>query len=443
MISVVCVYNNNTTLRSTLLKSLAKQTATYELITLDNTGNRFKSAAEALNHGGTQATCDYIMFVHQDMWLSSITWLEEVEAQLRAIPDLGVAGVAGMSERGKNNEERRRWTIDVFDEVYWEGGDNLVRKPEPVQTLDECLLIVPRSVFARLKFDEQVFDGWHLYGADYCLSVAQMALKAYVLSAPCCHSTSRVNMRDLLKYQQRLYAKHRKNFKHIYTWMGELSWLKLKLRLLYEYLGPLYLRIFPDTTAILKAELMSCDSVLDLGCGHNSLVQYFDVPFSVGVELFEPALQESKRKGIHTQYIRADIRHLDLKPKCFDAVIATEVLEHLTKQEGYELLSKMVGWARKKAIVTTPNGYLVQYTYDNNPLQEHKSGWTAADFRTMGYRVVGSNGWKKLRGQKGALKHRPAFFWARFSDLTQKLAYRYPKIAFQLVATSHQDNNRA
>ena len=88
MISVVCVYNNNTTLRSTLLKSLAKQTAEFELITLDNTANRFKSAAEALNYGGSKAKGAYIMFVHQDMWLISITWLEEVETQLRAIPDL-------------------------------------------------------------------------------------------------------------------------------------------------------------------------------------------------------------------------------------------------------------------------------------------------------------------------------------------------------------------
>ena len=162
---------------------------------------------------------------------------------------------------------------------------------------------MPRSVFGRLKFDYKVFDGWHCYGADYCLSVIQLGLKAYVIPVFCCHSCIRRNMEDLLKYQRRLYLKHRKNYKHIYTWMGEVSWLTLKLRLLHKFLSTLYVRIFPDVTIILRKELYGCDTVLDLGCGHHSIIQSFGIPFSVGVELFEPALQESKRKGIHSQYI--------------------------------------------------------------------------------------------------------------------------------------------
>jgi GT2 family glycosyltransferase len=144
-------------------------------------------------------------------------WLEEVERTLESIPDLGVAGVAGMSEKGRNDEERRKWCIDVFDEVWWDGGNNRVERPEEVQTLDECLLIVRRPVFSRLQFDDKVFDGWHCYGADYCLSVRQFGLKAYVVPAFACHSCLRANMKDLLKFQQRLYVKHRRNYKHIYT----------------------------------------------------------------------------------------------------------------------------------------------------------------------------------------------------------------------------------
>ncbi|MBT9147284.1 MAG: hypothetical protein DDT32_01038 [Syntrophomonadaceae bacterium] len=45
MISVVCVYNNEDILNDWLLKSLKHQTVEFELITIDNTRNTFKSAA--------------------------------------------------------------------------------------------------------------------------------------------------------------------------------------------------------------------------------------------------------------------------------------------------------------------------------------------------------------------------------------------------------------
>jgi len=117
-------------------------------------------------------------------------------------------------------------------------------------------------------------------------------------------------------------------------------------------------------------------------------------------------------------------------------------LEHLTKQEGAELLDKdkMERWARKKVVVTTPNGYLWQGTYANNPLQEHKSGWSVKELRELEFRVFGLNGWKRLRGYKGSVKYKPTFLWARISDLTQKITYHYPRLAFQLFAIKKIDH---
>jgi len=443
MISVVCVYNNDKTLSNVLLKSLKNQTVEYELITLDNRDKRFKSAAEALNHGGAKAKGDYIMFVHQDMWLGTDSWLEDAEKTLEAIPDLGIAGVAGMSEAGKNWEERVRFSIGVYDEPCWERIGS-VEKAEEVQTLDECLLIVPETVFRKLRFDEKVFDGWDCYGADYCLSIEQLGLKAYVIPAPCSHSCLRARsqiweFKNLIKYQRRLYRKHKSNYKRIFTWMGEVSWPRLLFRMVEVFVSPLYEFLFPHMFILMKRELSGCDSVLDLGCGHHSPLQVCDIPFSVGVEMFEPSLQESRRKGIHSEYVIADIRRVDFKPKSFDAVIAVEVLEHLTKQEGAELLSRMEQWARKKIILTTPNGYLHQDTYDSNPLQEHKSGWTVNELRALGFRVRGLAGLKVLRGDKGSIRYRPALLWAIISSLTQKLTYYFPKLAFQLMAVKKID----
>jgi len=81
-----------------------------------------------------------------------------------------------------------------------------------------------------------------------------------------------------------------------------------------------------------------------------------EIPFSVGVEWYLPYLQESKRYGIHSQYIYADIRKIEFKKKSFDTVIALNVLEHLTKQEGFALLNKMEKWANKKVLATIHQG---------------------------------------------------------------------------------------
>ena len=438
MISVVCVYNNERTFKNVLLKSLENQTVGFELIALDNREGRYRSAAEALNYGGEQAKGDYIMFVHQDMWLASDSWLEDVERMVRSLPSLGVAGVAGMSSRGKDWWQRVRFSINIFDEDR--GGDSgRVTQPEEVQTLDECLLIVPRSVFDRIKFDEKVFDGWDCYGADYCLCARGSGLKVYVIPAPSSHCCLRAcysiwQFKGLHKYQKRLYEKHKKSYGCIHTWMGDVSWLSLKLRSVMGIVGPVYLRLFPDIFSLMRKELAGCDKVLDLGCGHHSPLQVCNVPQSVGVELFEPSLQESRRLGIHSGYIKGDVRRIAFKPRSFDAVMAVEVLEHLTKDEGTKLLSDMEQWTKGKVVVTTPNGYLRQDSYGGNPLQVHRSGWNVDDFKALGFKVRGVAGWRGLRGEKGRIKYNPAFLWERVSDMTQTVVYHFPRLAFQLMA---------
>lgn len=53
MLSVVVVYNNQKTVNTLLLRSIAKQTAKFELTSIDTTKGQFKSASEALNYGYT------------------------------------------------------------------------------------------------------------------------------------------------------------------------------------------------------------------------------------------------------------------------------------------------------------------------------------------------------------------------------------------------------
>lgn len=220
MISVVCVYNKEHILKEFLLKSLKHQTVNFELVTIDNSDNKFKSASQALNYGGKKATGKYIMFAHQDVDLCLYEWLEKTENLLDTIPKLGIAGVMGISDVGTNNKERGRNIIKHgWPPTVWAYG-NPIEKPEPVQTLDECLIIIPKSVFNILKFDEKICDKWHLYAVDYCLSVKKLGFEVYAIPMFIYHRMGTVVLPDYYKVLIKVLRKHRDRFKCIYTSCG-------------------------------------------------------------------------------------------------------------------------------------------------------------------------------------------------------------------------------
>jgi len=219
MISIVCVYNNEKIINEYLLKSLKNQTVNFELIALDNTKGKYQSAAEALNYGGTKAKGDYIMFVHQDVDLSSNSWLKEVEKVLETLPNLGIAGVAGMSE----------YKSGAITNIKHGTPSKLVGKiqitcPTKVQTLDECLVIVPRAVFNMLQFDEKVCNDWHLYAVDYSLCTKRLGFDVCVIPMFVYYLSPGYSMtKKYFLTLEKVMEKHRKNHKRICTTMGDWS----------------------------------------------------------------------------------------------------------------------------------------------------------------------------------------------------------------------------
>lgn len=201
----------------------------------------------------------------------------------------------------------------------------------------------------------------------------------------------------------------------------------------------IYYKIFPPREIIFKNELSGCDSVLDLGCGPDSWIQVADVKYSVGVELFEPYIVESKKKGIHDEYVHSDIRDVNFKENSFDAVVCVDVIEHLTKNEGIDLIKKMDLWARKKVVLFTPNGFVHQEIYDNNSLQLHKSGWNSHEFEELGFKSYGF-GWKQLMGTKAEFKYKPEILWQIFTDITRKLPYYFINQSFMILAVKRMDD---
>jgi len=215
MISIVCVYNNRSLLDEFLARSLRIQTVEYELILLDNTAGRYRSAAEALNIGGGRAKGDYIMFAHQDLALDARDWLEKAESVLRSLDNLGVAGVAG---KGRGDSV----ISSIFHGIPKKRvGDSELSDPVRVETVDECLFFVRRGVFNQSKLDESVCGGWHLYCVDYCLTLGSAGFDTYVLPSSIHHRSSGSSMSaEYYETLNKVRRKHKRSISAIRTTSG-------------------------------------------------------------------------------------------------------------------------------------------------------------------------------------------------------------------------------
>lgn len=189
---------------------------------------------------------------------------------------------------------------------------------------------------------------------------------------------------------------------------------------------------------LLEREIVgSCASLLDIGCGHASPVQRFSrrLERTVGVDLFTPYLERSRAASIHSEYHDVDALDVERRfgARAFDCVLALDLIEHMDKPRGLELLDTMERVARRKVIVFTPNGFVPQSAYDGNPYQAHRSGWWPAEMRERGFRLWGVNGWKALRGERAEPRWKPYRFWATLALWSQSFVERHPDQAFHLL----------
>ncbi|MCM8795315.1 MAG: class I SAM-dependent methyltransferase [Candidatus Omnitrophica bacterium] len=189
----------------------------------------------------------------------------------------------------------------------------------------------------------------------------------------------------------------------------------------------------------LKRELVGCQSVVDIGCGADSPLRYCKVPYSIGIDVYEPAIREARNKKTHNAYLIAEIDNLELKPRSFDAVVLVEVLEHLDKDKGKKLLEKIEQWARKKVLISCPNGYLPQGPEEGNPYQLHRSGWDIEEITRRGYRAYGMVG---LRWKPSRFLFFPLAVWAVISVMLQSLTYYFPKLAFEVFYVKDKTNGK-
>ncbi len=191
---------------------------------------------------------------------------------------------------------------------------------------------------------------------------------------------------------------------------------------------------------IVRHELSGTTLILDVACGSGIPMRTFnrDHRYRVtGVDLFDEYLNEAKQSGVYDKIVKSDIRELPFPNRSFDVVIALHIIEHLEKDEGWSFARQLERIAKKKVIIATPIGFLQQDGYDDNLLQEHKSGWEPEEFHAMGYRVIGQ-GWNVFHGDRWLAR---VFQRSRLLGIVRDLLTliaqpylrRHPRRCFQMI----------
>lgn len=213
-ITIVCCYNNQGVYNN-LVNSLKTQTCNYELIGIDNTGNKkFSSCAGAYNSVLNEIRTKYVIFSHQDILLNEPDSLAKFLEYLDKIGENDILGVAGM----KFDDTRMYSEIKhIINGNLIQAGENIISGIMQCDTLDECFFGGYSEHFRANHFDEKI-SNWHLYAVDSCLyAKSKYAAKIWVCSSNINHmSTGRADLKFYFGFY-RLCRKYKNLFPFIRT----------------------------------------------------------------------------------------------------------------------------------------------------------------------------------------------------------------------------------
>lgn len=160
---------------------------------------------------------------------------------------------------------------------------------------------------------------------------------------------------------------------------------------------------------ILKDSIGEAKTILDLGCEDGRLLEMLSEGENwkiTGVDIYKKNIEMAAKREIYIMLIKGDVvkvaTDLVKKKKKYDVVFCSQVIEHISRKKGAELLNLVEKLAKKRIVIGTPSGFMEQphEFLGNNPHQVHKSGWTKEDFKSRGYKVNGI-GFKPVWSETG------------------------------------------
>lgn len=149
---------------------------------------------------------------------------------------------------------------------------------------------------------------------------------------------------------------------------------------------------------LLKKSIGEAETILDLGCGDGSIMELIADGENwkvTGVDIFKKNVNAASKRKVFVRTIKGDVldvvKDMIKKRKKFDVVFCSQVIEHISRKKGEELLKIVSRVAKKRIIMGTPRGFMEQpeVFLGDNPHQVHESGWNEEDFKVHGFKVFG------------------------------------------------------
>ena len=151
-----------------------------------------------------------------------------------------------------------------------------------------------------------------------------------------------------------------------------------------------------------------------------------------GVDIYRPALTHARDTLARGCVVQADIRSLPYRTGSYDVCVALDVIEHFSADDAQIVVGELERVASRRVCLMTPSGFVEQLPTDDEPWQEHKSGFQAADLERWGYRVQGVGGLRFLRRGYAQVKYGPV--GAAVAVATAGMLRRAPQFSYHLFA---------
>jgi hypothetical protein len=148
-------------------------------------------------------------------------------------------------------------------------------------------------------------------------------------------------------------------------------------------------------------------SILDVGVGFGKwgvlIREYFDLrphkkkgfeEWSIqldGIEVHEQYITPVHKYIYNNILIGEALKLLSAGNLYYELIIALDIVEHFTKKDGLEFI-KLCRNRGDTVLINTPNIYFPIEKEFFNDYMQHKSGWDADDFITLGARYVWQSG---------------------------------------------------
>jgi hypothetical protein len=189
-----------------------------------------------------------------------------------------------------------------------------------------------------------------------------------------------------------------------------------------------------SVTRFLEAAFIDEKSILDAGAGKGTLRSFkLKGRTVIASDIYLPYLRDAKAAKVYEDCILCDVRMLPFKDKSFNVVLANQLLEHLTDDEGIRFLENVEKIARNKVVITTPSGFYTRLHQHGNIYEQHKSGWLPNELECRGYVVRGY----RLKLLTKICNLSPKMDWLSYLDnlITSVIPITYflPKLAGALM----------